>query len=183
MRIDAFKKLVIIGIFCYIPFASNAWSLLGHRIVGEIAESYCSKKTKRGIQEILGNESIAMSSNWMDFAKSDPTYNYLFNWHFVNLRGGLSITELENFLATDTATDAYTKINFCIQQLKNRSVLTMETRLLYLRVLIHVIGDIHQPMHLAHLDDLGGNKVKVLCLTPQQTCIPCGTISLLKTRI
>ena len=37
----------------------------------QIADNYLSKKQKE-IAAILGNESVAMSSNWADFIKSDP---------------------------------------------------------------------------------------------------------------
>ena len=159
---STFKKLILITFLFTASFQSQAWGVLGHRIVGEIADSYLTKKAKKNIAEILGNESVAMSSNWPDFIKSDPAYGYLYNWHFINFKGGLSDADVENYLAADTATDAYTKINFCVQQLKNRNVLAPEARLLYLRVLIHVVGDIHQPMHVGRLEDLGGNKIKVM---------------------
>ena len=32
---------------------------------------------------------------------------------------------------------------------------------MYLRLLIHIVGDIHQPLHVGRPDDLGGNKIKV----------------------
>ena len=162
MHLKRLRNIIVMGMLCYLPFTSGAWSLMGHRIVGEIADSYLTKKSRKAIADILGKESVAMSANWMDFIKSDPSYNYLYNWHFINLRAGLSETDIESYLVTDTTTDAYTKINFCIAQLKNRSVLSLENRQLYLRVLIHVIGDIHQPMHTGHFEDLGGNKIKVL---------------------
>ncbi|MCP9752886.1 S1/P1 nuclease [Ferruginibacter sp. HRS2-29] len=156
------KKLAFVALFFCFSYQSNAWGLLGHRITGEITESYLTKKAKKNIAEILGNETVAMSSNWGDLIKSDPAYRYLYPWHYLNLKGGLSETDIYNYLATDTATDAYTKVNFMVAQLKNRAGLTPSERLLYLRFLIHVVGDLHQPMHVAHADDLGGNKVKVM---------------------
>ena len=96
----------------YVPFQSMAWGMLGHRIVGQVAENYLSKKASREVKNILGNESMAMASNWADFIKSDPTYNYLNNWHYINLPAGLNIEELEYALKRDTVTDAFTRILF-----------------------------------------------------------------------
>ncbi len=157
----ALKSSLVLALFFYLPFQSMAWGLLGHRIVGEIADSYLSKKAKRAISGILGNESVAMCSNWADFIKSDPAYNYLSNWHYVNLKAGLSQSEAISQLEADTATNAYTKINFLASQLKN-TLLPQADKVLYLRMLIHLVGDVHQPMHVGRPDDLGGNKVKVL---------------------
>ncbi len=156
------KKIFFAGLFILLSSQTMAWGLLGHRIVGEIAECYLTKTAKKNIAAILGNETVAMASNWGDFIKSDPNYRYLYSWHYVNLKAGMSDTDVYNYLASDTATDAYTKINFMVEQLKLKGVLDPETRKLYLKFLIHVVGDMHQPMHVAHADDLGGNKVKVM---------------------
>ncbi len=155
------KKLGIIIFFFCLSFQSIAWGMLGHRIVGEIADSYLSKKAKKEIYKILGTESIAMSSNWADFIKSDPAYGYLYNWHFINFNSGLSQLQFQSYLDTDTATDAYTRINFMVAELKKKD-LPQDKKILYLRMLIHVVGDIHQPMHVGRLEDLGGNKIRVL---------------------
>lgn len=156
-----FNKFLI-GLFLLsMPFAASAWGIIGHRVVGEIADSYLTKKAKREIAAILGNESIAMASNWPDFIKSDPSYKYLNNWHYVNLQSGLTFEKLQAFLTADTAVDAYTKINFITGELKNNRLLPIETKQMYLRLLIHIIGDIHQPMHLGRPDDRGGNNVKL----------------------
>ncbi|MEO6490663.1 MAG: S1/P1 nuclease [Ferruginibacter sp.] len=155
-----FKTIILMVVICYIPFRSKAWGVLGHRIVGEIADSYLTTKAKKAITKILGNESIAMSSNWADFIKSDPAYGYLYNWHFINLNPGYTREGLLAYLVTDTTTDAYTKINYMSEELKKRD-LPAPTKLLYLRLLIHIVGDIHQPLHVGRLEDLGGNRIKV----------------------
>jgi hypothetical protein len=161
------KKLAVAAIFFCCSFQSKAWGVLGHRIVAEIADSYLTKKAKKNIAEILGNESMAMSANWGDFIKSDPNYRYLYSWHYINLNAGITDSAIYNYLVSDTTTDAYTKINFMVAQLKNRYVLAPADRLLYLRMLIHIVGDVHQPMHVGHLDDLGGNKIKVMWFNEQ----------------
>lgn len=155
------KQTTLLLMFFYLPFTSTAWGVLGHRIVGQIADNYLTKKAKKSIAEILGTESIAMTSNWPDFIKSDPAYNYLSNWHYINLKSGLSYDSIKAYLYTDTATDAYTKINFLAAELKNKN-LEQNKKILYLRLLIHLVGDIHQPLHVGRLEDQGGNRVKVL---------------------
>ena len=154
------QSLVAILFFC-IPFTTMAWGKLGHRIVGQIAESYLTPKTKLAIKAILGNESIAMASNWADFIKSDSDYKYLSPWHYVDLPdSNFTYKGLQNYLAKDTAADAYTKLNFLIKELKNKE-LPLEKKRMYLRLLIHIVGDVHQPFHVAHASDYGGNKIEV----------------------
>src|SRR5215204_1167193 len=148
-----FKGLLLAMTFITTSFSSFAWwGQTGHRVVGEIADSYLSSKARKALLEILGTESIAMSSNWADFIKSDSTYNYLGPWHYINVKQGLSQTEFNNFLQNDTITDAYTKLNFLIAELKNKQ-LAGEKKQLYLRLLIHIAGDIHQPLHAGKSED------------------------------
>lgn len=138
-----------------------AWSQTGHRIIGEIANQYISNKTKRAIKEILGNESIAIASNWADFVKSEPTMKEYDAWHYINFKSGLSFIDFNAYLQADTAVDAYTKINFLITELKKED-LDADKKKMYLRFLIHLVGDIHQPLHVGRPEDLGGNRVRII---------------------
>jgi hypothetical protein len=160
MFIKRFRKLLIIGVLFYMPLQCAAWGVLGHRIVGEIASLYLTPKARKAVMEILGNETIAMTSNWADFVRSDPSYNYLGPWHYINIKDSLTKNEFTNYFLKDTATDLYTKTNFVIQELKNKQ-LEPAKKLVYLRLLIHFIGDMHQPLHVGRAEDLGGNRVKV----------------------
>jgi len=154
------KRLVFIAAVFFLPFRSFGWGMLGHRIVGQIAESYLTPKARVAVQKILGTESIAMSSNWADFIKSDSSYNYLSSWHYVDIDSGLTKSEVKKYLQKDTATDLYTKLNFVITQLKNKQLST-DKKKMYLKLLIHFVGDAHQPLHVGHLQDQGGNKIKL----------------------
>jgi len=154
------RTVIILSLLATMSFQAKAWGVLGHRIVGEIADAYLSAKAKAEIKKILGNESMAMSSNWADFIKSDTSYRYLYNWHFINLDKGLSREEVQAYLRTDTVTDVYTKINFLVRELKKKT-LAIDKKRLYLRLLIHFVGDVHQPMHVGRKEDLGGNRIKV----------------------
>ncbi|WP_316830618.1 S1/P1 nuclease [Pedobacter aquatilis] len=158
------KKLAIlaaIGLLTYAPIQANAWGMIGHRVVGEIADSYLTAKARKAVQAILGSENLAMSANWGDFIKSDSTYNYMYNWHFVNLPGGLDKQGVYNILETEKAPNLYNKIPDLIAVLKKTSS-TAEQKKLALRMLVHLAGDLCQPMHVAHKEDLGGNRVSVL---------------------
>lgn len=153
--------LLTIG-FVIVSISSFAWwGQNGHRIVGEIANSYLSNKARKAIREILGNESIAITSNWADFIKSDSSFNYLSPWHYINVKQGLSQSDFNIVLQNDTVIDAYTRLNFLITELKNQQ-LPPEKKQMYLRLLIHIAGDIHQPLHVGRLEDLGGNRIRVL---------------------
>jgi hypothetical protein len=154
------QRALLFCCFFTLPFMAMAWGVLGHRITGEIAKQYLSAKAKTEIRKILGNESIGMSGNWADFIKSDSTYRYLNNWHYINLDSGLSRQDILSLLKSDTSSNVYTRINFLVNELKTKK-LSPETKRMYLRLLIHFVGDLHQPLHVGRREDEGGNRVKV----------------------
>lgn len=154
------KKLILGCLLFYIPMQSFGWGMLGHRIVGEIADKYLTAKTRLEIRKILGNESIAMASNWADFIKSDTNFKYLDTWHYINFQKGLNYEQVKEVLKKDTSINAYTRITFLVKELKKRS-LSEKKKIMYLRLLIHLVGDIHQPLHVSPEGSTGGNDIRV----------------------
>ena len=154
---NIFKKLIIGAAIIYAPLQSMAWGTEGHRIAGQIADSYLTAKARAAIKAILGNESIAIASNWADFIKSDPNYNYLSAWHYVDLDKEYTLPELQDFLKQDTKEDAYTKLNFLIAELKKKD-LSKENKLLYLRMLVHIVEDVHQRIGGRNIDHFSIGK-------------------------
>lgn len=160
MKPSKLKSTIIVAALIYLPFLASAWGVIGHRVVGQIAESYLKQPTRKAIKQILGNETLAMAANWADFIKSDTSYNYLSNWHYVNLPEGLSKTEVAAYLDKEPGANIYNKTTEMITVLKNANS-TADQKKFALRLLVHLIGDVHQPMHTARKADLGGNKIQL----------------------
>ena len=154
------KVAILIAACAYLPTNVFAWGVIGHRVVGQVADSYLSAKSRKAVQNILGGESLAMSANWPDFIKSDSTYNYLASWHYVNLPAGLDEQGVFSFLNTEKSANVYNKIPEMVAILKNKQS-TPDQKKMALRLLVHLVGDLHQPMHTARKEDLGGNRVNV----------------------
>ncbi|TDO21436.1 S1/P1 nuclease [Pedobacter duraquae] len=152
-------SLLAIGLF-YVPLQASAWGIIGHRVVGQVADYYLTAKARKGVQSVLGSETLAMSANWPDFIKSDTAFNYLSSWHYVNLPEGLDQKGVFNFLETEKTANIYNKIPEMVATLKSSKSTAAEKKMA-MRLLVHLMGDLHQPMHTARKDDLGGNKVTV----------------------
>lgn len=67
---------------------------------------------------------------------------------------------MQEYLKMDTVADAYTKMNYLVGELKKKD-LPQKKKLLALRMLIHIVEDVHQPMHTGHFSDKGGNDIKL----------------------
>lgn len=162
MRRKISAAILLLTFLSYLPMQVMAWGQLGHRIVGEIADSYLTAKAKAEIKKILGHESVAMSSNWADFIKSDTAYKYLDVWHYINFEKNLSYSQMKEVLKADTGKvkNAYGAISFLTKELKKKN-LSPDKKQMYLKLLIHIVGDVHQPLHVSPVGTTGGNDIKV----------------------
>lgn len=151
------KKLFLILLLSIsIHSLAHSWGLLGHRIIGEIAQRHLGSKARKEIKKILGNESLAISSTWMDFIRSDSSYDYTHPWHYVTIPDGKTYEEAEKAVEGD--------VIVAIEQLVNdlkSGELTEDKKKEAIRFLVHLIGDIHQPLHVGRGTDRGGNDVQL----------------------
>lgn len=150
------KLLSLLLVLQLFYIQSFGWGLTGHRVVGQLAEWHLNKKAKRNIEKILGSESLAMVANWMDDIKSDQKYDHLNTWHYLTIEEGKSY----NPEVQENGGDAYEKTRLIIDILKEGKSSIEEERQ-YLKMLIHLVGDLHQPLHVGKGDDRGGNDVIV----------------------
>lgn len=139
--------------------AALAWGPTGHRAVGVIADAYLTKKARREIEKVLGVETLAEASTWPDFmrASADPFWRQQAGpWHYVTVPDGKTYAEA----GAPPEGDAVTALQRFAATLKDPKA-TKEEKALALRFTVHIIGDLHQPLHAGNGTDRGGNDVKV----------------------
>ncbi len=142
-------------VFCMVlatPEAA-AWGPTGHRVVAEIAWQQVSPKTRRALGKILGAHTLAERSTWPDWIRSDPTQSHTAPRHYMSIPDDGAVGEPEE-----------PHILWAIEQaevaLADTGRETSE-RLEALSWLVHLVGDVHQPLHVGRSDDRGGNMVFV----------------------
>lgn len=135
-----------------------AWGQEGHRIIAQVAYHYLSCGARNKVDKVLGKHGIVYTANWPDEIKSDTIYPNSHDWHFQDLDAGMSDSAVVAAL-TDypkaggnlfRATDSIRAL--LKNQPDNRDALVF---------LVHFAGDRYCPMHMGHMDDLGGNRVKM----------------------
>lgn len=136
---------------------SFAWGPTGHRVTGHIAEKYLTKKAKKAVRQILGGQSLAMVSTWMDEVRSDSTYDYMADWHWVTIPDGQTYEQAEK----NPKGDVIMTLERIITELKSKK-LTPREEAERIKILVHLVGDIHQPLHVGRGDDRGGNDIRVM---------------------
>jgi nuclease S1 len=150
------KYKIAFILFMFLAIKASSWGLTGHRVVGQVAENYLSKKAGKEVKKILGTESLADVANWMDFIKSEPSYDYMKPWHYVTIPEGKTYETS----AKEPKGDVIWAINKFVGELKS-DTLTLQEQQFALKFLVHLIGDIHQPLHVGNGHDKGGNDVKI----------------------
>ncbi len=156
----AFATIALLAWSALSAHAAFAWGVEGHAVVAAVAAQHLTPEAKKQLELLLGahaeSQMVAVAS-WADEIRSEqPDTRPL---HFVDIPldsegynpgrdcpGGKCIVQ---------AISDYAAV------LKDTSK-TTEQRTIALKWLIHLIGDIHQPLHCADHMDRGGNKVKVI---------------------
>ena len=149
-----FPSLLLVSVFIL------SWGVTGHRTIGKIAENHLTAKAKAAVQELLGGASMADVSTWADEVRSSPEYRSTGPWHFLNLPLGLTYPEFSKQVEGMSEANVYSALQKCEQELTDKGT-TREQKVIALKFVIHLIGDLHQPMHVSRAEDKGGNTIQL----------------------
>lgn len=153
MRITAIAALAA----ALVPSPALAWGKTGHRVVAAIADTQLSGLARAQVEQILGpGESLDEAANWPDEMRSAPGTFWQKTatpWHYVTLNG----------IVYDHAPpegDALEALGRFSRTLRDPAASRADKQLA-LRFIVHLVGDLHQPLHVGKCCDRGGNDVKV----------------------
>lgn len=132
-----------------------AWGQLGHYLIGLMAEKQMKKSTLKKVEKVLYPMSLGRSGTWMDEIRSDRAYDYATTWHYLTSKNGEYDPEIQEKVG-----DAFEAIQRLKEELK-KGGLDPKTEAEKLKMLIHMVEDIHQPLHVGTGEDRGGNDVKI----------------------
>ncbi len=158
-----YKTVLTIGLVAamtlIVDAPAHAWGKTGHRVTGAIAEQYLSDLARAEIEAILGIESLAEASHWPDFMKSHPDKFWKrtsYPWHWVTVPPGKHYSDVGAPPEGDAvfALDKFRKVLLDPES-------ALEDRQLALRFIVHLVGDLHQPLHAGNGKDAGGNQFLV----------------------
>lgn len=154
------KKIILPLAAVVLCLSLISWGVVGHRAIGQIAENHLTPKAQAAVQELLGSESLAMVSTYPDEIRSYEKYAYTAPWHYVNVAHGLSFEQFSKELTSMEKPNIYKAILDCTKDLKDPAK-SKEDKVFALKFLVHLVGDLHQPMHTGRSEDSGGNGIKI----------------------
>lgn len=156
-------SIIILSVLMLSEAASlYAWGPMGHDVVAAIAEQHLTKKARKEIDKLLEGKSIIYYSSWMDSIQNSPYWNDGYNktktWHYANVDEGLTYQTMKK----NENGDVVSALNMLTEALTTRyDELTDSMRVDYLKMVVHLVGDLHCPMHAGRHSDRGGNQRKV----------------------
>jgi hypothetical protein len=152
----------------------SAWGEQGHRVVCRMAlalfsdQGHALVQATRALESFVSHPdgepktppSFAASCHWPDDARHD-THLSTYEYHFINVPQAASTLEV----ARDCA--ALDCVLVAIQRYAQYLTRTPDgdrekgRKAEALRFLGHFVGDLHQPLHVSHTEDRGGNSINV----------------------
>lgn len=154
----AMKKIQILTLTLLLSLSFSqafAWGQIGHYLIGYMAERQMKKSTRKKVEKVLSPMSLARSGTWMDEIRSDRIYDYAETWHYLTSKDG----EYDPAIQEKTG-DAYEAIQRIKAELRTGG-LDPKIEAEKLKMLIHMVEDIHQPLHVGTGEDRGGNDIKI----------------------
>ena len=155
-RVKILVFFLFLGVASYGSNNSAFWGQTGNRVVGEIAYNHLTKKAKRNIEKLLKGEGLATISTYADEIKSDNSFKKYSSWHYVNFKVGETYETSEK----NPKGDLVQGIKICKQVILDPESKD-EDKIFHLKLLVHLLGDLHQPLHTGRAEDRGGNTIKV----------------------
>ncbi|MFP2996281.1 S1/P1 nuclease [Spongiivirga sp. MCCC 1A20706] len=132
------------------------WGSTGHRTTGHIAQKHLSRKARKAVKRLLKGGNLASASTFADEIKSDDAYRKYSPWHYVNFNFGTKYGDQP----LNPAGDIIMAIRKCKAVLQDPNSSDTD-KVFYLKLLVHFIGDLHQPLHCGKAEDKGGNDFQV----------------------
>jgi hypothetical protein len=141
---------------------ARAWSALGHRLVGELAGQHLRPATRRAVRDLLAGEprpTLAGVASWADNLRySDPQwFRQTARWHYLNLTAACSYDPARDCADGQCAVAALQRE----QRTLGDRTQPLAARRDALKFVVHLVADLHQPLHVGYRPDRGGNRYQV----------------------
>jgi nuclease S1 len=154
--LSALGRLAIIATTLALVSTAHAWGTQGHAVIAILAYAQLTAKAKTEVNRLLAIEpgaTLASISTWADETRNKTTAA----WHYVNFP-----RDTCTFDAPRDCPDGQCIVGAIDKQLAVlASNASDEKRLVALKYIVHLVADVHQPLHAGYADDRGGNTYQV----------------------
>jgi hypothetical protein len=138
--------------------AGGLWGGDGHKIVAQIAYDNLTGPAKQKVDVLLDGDTLATFSVWADQVKHTPNYSWSAPYHYADMNEGE-----DSYSAAADCPDGECVVQAILDCSTTLSAVdtSKDQKVEALKFLTHYVGDIHQPLHIGHKTDKGGNSINV----------------------
>ncbi len=150
--------LFLFGLF--LPHSARAWGLEGHRLTGHMAEALLAPRARLQVQRLLEGGTLAQAATVMDEERAELAGRlpHAAAWHFDNQPLCKAASYRRYCAGQHCATAQIARFEAVLANARA----PLAERRQALQFVVHMLADLHQPLHAASNADAGGNLVKVL---------------------
>lgn len=158
--------LLALAVHVCITPSVHAWGMTGHRIVGAIAERELTPQAQQYVRKVLDGAKLQDVSTWADDIRSEetPWSHSIQSWHYISLDAETSAPKgtdsIQNQGNNSWPSDLRQALHYLLSEIKGK-VQSHEQEAVLLKLLVHMVADAHQPLHVGNKGDRGGNTCTV----------------------
>lgn len=150
--------IILFAILCSTVTPAWAWGSLGHRVIARIAEREAGDKAKSRLRFYLqkegGPEAVAMWAQDIEAQRPETA-----RWHFVHIPPNATEFKLAEICPQE---DCITTKLREFEGIARLAVRSREDVTEAVKFIIHLVGDLHQPLHEGYAEDSGGREIQVV---------------------
>ncbi|HKB66470.1 MAG TPA: S1/P1 nuclease [Pyrinomonadaceae bacterium] len=144
---------------CMTPARTAAWGSSGHRIIASIAFQNLNPRARQEVEKLLGKEDFVAISTYADEVR--PKRPETTRWHYIDFpREATAYVSSRDCIETPLGDCTVAAIQRLVGVLRTEKA-GRDEKAEALKFLVHLVGDLHQPLHAGYRDDAGGNTIKV----------------------
>ncbi|MFI3301733.1 MAG: S1/P1 nuclease [Rikenellaceae bacterium] len=151
------RAIISVLLSLAVVFNAAAWGQKGHDIIACVAQQHLSAEAQAQVDRLLSGYSMVYWSNWADSAKYTKEHEYTAPWHYRNVE--------EDSTPKQTPTPKEGDVVWAVEEMTTRlrdNSLSEAEHTFALKMLIHLVGDLHCPMHAGRKEDRGGNTLPMV---------------------
>lgn len=150
-------RLASLGLLLLSAPSLFGWGRDGHRLIAQIASQQLNAKARAEVKKLLQDQSLESIASWADEVRGQRRETS--TWHFIDLPLDIPRGDWKKYCPQTGC--VLSQIPEMESRLKNGN-LAQRDRAEALKFLVHLVGDMHQPLHVGEKHDRGGNDVKVV---------------------
>ena len=154
------KNLILVVFFLSGCPQAFGWGKIGHEATAVVATKFLKSQVRLKIQHLLGMDDLREASVWADRIRAEASWQHSRPFHFTQISDGTSYYEtLKSAYQLElTRGDAIRALIKAEDILRDPKATSLQ-KTYALKFFIHVMGDIHQPLHTGRPQDFGGNTI------------------------